>query len=97
MQLLETHADANAASSAEDPEAAGALIDDIHLADHPVHGHLDGERDRNAGVAETAHVPAPDIPLHALEVMHLVGRADKVEELLGADSGQGDHGDGSVR
>src|SRR3954469_25776196 len=93
MQVLET--DSNADSSAEDSEAAARtrLVDDIHLAHHAVHGHLDGERDRNAGIAEAAHVPAPDIALHAIEALHLVGRAEEVAHLLYAGGVRDDPGD----
>src|SRR5262249_29838367 len=68
-------------------------VDDIHLPHHPVHGHLDGERDRNAGIAVAAHVPAPDIALHLIEVLHLVRRPEEVEHLLRAGRVRDDLGD----
>src|ERR1044071_3085612 len=87
MQVLETdpNADSSTSTSAEDSKAAARLrfIDDIHLAHHAVHGHLDGERDRDAGIAVAAHVPAPHIPLHLVEALHLIGRAEEVAHLLG--------------
>src|ERR1044071_8233041 len=86
MQVLETDPNADPSTTTKDAKAAARMrfIDDIHLAHHAVHGHLDGERDRDPGIAEAAHVPAPDIALHFFEVLHLVRRPEEVAPLLGA-------------
>src|SRR6266850_3274709 len=93
MQVLET--DPNADSSAEHPEAAAGarFIDDIHLAHHTVHRHLDMKRDRDAGVAVAAHVPGPDIALQLVEALRLVGRPEELAHLLGAGGVRDELGD----
>src|SRR3954468_1808712 len=93
MQVLET--DSNADSSAQNAKAAARtrLVDDIHLAHHAVHGHLDVERDRNARIAEAAHVPGPDIALQFVEALRLIGRAEQVVHLFDAGGVRDDLGD----
>src|SRR4051812_29298174 len=93
VQVLET--DSNADSSAENSEAAARtrLVDDIHLAHHAVHGHLDVERDRNARIAEAAHVPGPDIALQFVEALRLIGRPEQVVHLFDAGGVRDDLGD----
>src|ERR1043166_2161854 len=95
MQVLETDPNADPSTTTKDAKAAARMrfIDDIHLAHHAVHGHLDGERDRDPGIAEAAHVPAPDIALHFFEVLHLVRRPEEVAHLLGAGRVRDDLGD----